>query len=154
MESVSTRRAAATIHRHPGNAVLASMSAPIDEEHAAPAVLLALSRLWAEQLPAVVTWAQPESRFTFTVSIQRGDETEVDVYVSQGLALLALVRTLAHKLERQKMTVARLAPLPVPHVSEMPEGSVAALRVLRMLATVRQAEPIVDARVSAPGARQ
>lgn len=137
MESVSQRRAAATIHQHPGNAVLAATSAAIEEEHAAPAVLLALSRLWADQLPAVVAWAQPESRFTFAVSIQRGDETEVDVYVSQGLGLPALVRTLAHKLERQKTTVARLAPMPLPHVSEVPEGSVAALRVLRMLATVR-----------------
>lgn len=152
MTSVSTRRAAATIHQHPGNAVLASMSAVIDEDHAAPAVLLALSRLWAEQLPAVVAWAQPESRFTFAVSIQRGADTEVDVYVSQGLALPALVRTLAHKLERQKTTVARLAPMPLPHVTEVAEGSAAALQVLRTLATVRRAEPIVDVWVGEPRA--
>lgn len=137
MSTLSTRRAAATIYAHPGNATLAAASAPIDETHAAPAVLAVLARLWAEQLPAVVAWAEPHSRFTFAVSLQRGDETEVDLYVTQGLGLPALVRTLAHKLERQRATVARLAPaLPVPVVTELHEHS-ASQQVLATLALIR-----------------
>lgn len=141
MSIVSTRRAAATIHRHPGGATLAAASVSFDaDEHAAPPVHAALSRLWADFLPGIVAAAEASDRFTFAITFHNGEGDDgCDLYVNQGLYLPALVRTVAHKLERQRATVASLqAPARFAGGTEVQElHGDGAERVLTTLAALR-----------------